>query len=325
MDTTEGTPAPCCTGPRPTGAPPPRETARPAAPGLHPLPHEQQTLAGGAFAMGDAFAEGYPADGELPVHTVTLSPFAIDTTTVTNAHFARFVRATGHVTDAERAGSSAVFHAYALAAPADVLGRSPAAPWWLEVRGADWRRPYGPLSGVDGLDDHPVVHVSLGDALAYCAWTGRALPTEAQWEYAARGGLSGARYAWGDELTPGGAHRCHVFQGAFPAAPTGADGWFATAPVRAFPPNGFGLYDMAGNVWEWCADGFDPTWYARSQRRDPRCPPTDAPDARHVLRGGSYLCHPSYCNRYRVSARTATTADSFSGNCGFRTTSRAHL
>ncbi|MFD7919131.1 formylglycine-generating enzyme family protein [Streptomyces sp. NPDC059740] len=282
------------------------------------MQHEEVALAGGAYRMGDAFGEGYAADGELPVHPVVLSPFRIDATAVTNAAFARFAAATGYVTDAERAGSSAVFHLFAVASPGDVLGRHPAAPWWLDVRGADWRHPYGPLTDVADLADHPVVHVSFRDAQAYCAWAGRRLPTEAEWEYAARGGLAGRRFPWGDEPRPGGQARCHVWRGDFPDRPTGEDGWLATAPVRSFPPGGFGLYEMSGNVWEWCADGFDPTWYTRSPVRDPWCPPGGRL-GRRVLRGGSYLCHPSYCHRYRVAARTGNTPDSTSGNCGFRT------
>jgi Uncharacterized conserved protein len=160
------------------------------------------------------------------------------------------------------------------------------------------------------------VHVSWDDAVAYCAWAARRLPTEAEWEYAARGGLEGARYAWGNELTPGGEHRCNIFQGEFPQRNTVHDGYAATAPVGAFPPNGYGLYEMAGNVWEWCADWFLPRYYARSPRQNPQGPPFGTG---RVMRGGSFLCHASYCNRYRVAARSSNTADSTSSNCGFRT------
>ncbi|MEV7399797.1 formylglycine-generating enzyme family protein [Streptomyces sp. NPDC091267] len=278
--------------------------------------HVEVSLPGGTFAMGDAFGEGYPADGEGPVHPVELDPFAIDVAPVTTAAYAAFARATGYRTDAERAGSSAVFHLFVLAAPADVLGHSAAAPWWREVRGADWRHPFGPRGDAEGLSDHPVTHISHRDALAYCRWAGRSLPTEAQWEYAARGGLPGRRYAWGDDLRPGGEHRCRIWNGEFPHRPTGEDGWFATSPVGTYPANTYGLHDVAGNVWEWCADYFEPRWYARSPRDNPVGPPTGD---RRVLRGGSYLCHRSYCNRYRVSARTGNTPESTSGNCGFRT------
>jgi sulfatase modifying factor 1 len=173
-------------------------------------------------------------------------------------------------------------------------------PWWCGVRGAYWRAPEGPASDLDGRWDHPVVHVSWDDALAYCRWAGRRLPTEAEWEYAARGGLDQARFPWGDELTPGCEHRCNIWQGRFPVRDTAEDGYSGTAPVDAYRPNGYGLFNVSGNVWEWCADWFDGS---RSQR---------------AMRGGSYLCHESYCNRYRVAARTANTPDSATGNLGFR-------
>jgi formylglycine-generating enzyme required for sulfatase activity len=161
-----------------------------------------------------------------------------------------------------------------------------------------------------------VVHVAWDDALAYCAWAGRRLPTEAEWEYAARGGLAGRRFAWGDELTPDGRRLCNIWQGRFPYANTGADGWLATAPVRSYPPNGLGLYEVAGNIWEWCADWFASNYYAHSPAADPRGPRSGE---RRVMRGGSYLCHHTYCHRYRVAARSANTPASSSGNCGFRT------
>ncbi len=168
------------------------------------------------------------------------------------------------------------------------------------MRGAYWRHPEGPGSDLDGRWNHPVVHVSWHDASAYCAWTGVRLPTEVEWEYAARGGLEGARYPWGDELTPDGEYHCNIWQGVFPAHNTAEDGYVGTAPVDAFPANGYGLHNVSGNVWEWCADRFDST------------------GTRRAMRGGSYLCHDSYCNRYRVAARNANTPDSSSGNLGFR-------
>lgn len=305
-------PGGCCAPARPPGsASPPRPTASGRRRKGGPT---QVLLPGGTFTMGDQFNEGYPADGETPAHDVEVSPFRIDPTAVTNAAFSTFVKDTGYVTVAEREGFSAVFH-LALSDRQAVRGAVAGAEWWLMVDGADWRRPEGPGSDIRTRANHPVVHVSHDDALAYADWAGRRLPTEAEWEYAARGGLVGARYAWGDELTPGGRHRCNIWQGRFPTHNTEDDGWLTTAPVKAFAPNGHGLHQMAGNVWEWCADWFAADWYARSPRRDPAGP--DAGTAR-VMRGGSFLCHESYCNRYRVAARSANTPDSSAANIGFR-------
>ncbi|UZX03136.1 formylglycine-generating enzyme family protein [Arthrobacter sp. CDRTa11] len=278
--------------------------------------HDDVLLPGGSFQMGDAFGEGYPSDGEVPVHEVRVPAVRMDTTSVTNRMFAKFVAASSYRTEAERYGTSAVFHLLLKAPPKDVLGAAERAPWWLNVRGADWAHPAGANSHWSDAADHPVVHVSHNDALAYCSWAQRRLPTEAEWEYAARGGLSGKRYAWGDELTPGGEHRCNIWQGTFPGKNTAEDGFLGTAPVKSFAPNGFGLYETAGNVWEWCSDWFLPKYYRNSPVDNPQGPTIGAG---RVMRGGSYLCHDSYCNRYRVAARTANTPESSSGNCGFRT------
>ncbi|GAA4363834.1 formylglycine-generating enzyme family protein [Paeniglutamicibacter cryotolerans] len=307
--------AACCTPARgPSGAP--SGAVPPVLPGSG-AHHEQVLIGPGSFLMGDAFNEGYASDGELPVHRVGLDAFSIDATAVTNTQFARFIDATGYRTEAQVYGSSAVFHLLVNAPARDVLGPVPGAGWWITVRGADWAHPFGANSAAAELPDHPVVHVSHNDALAYCAWSGRLLPTEAQWEYAARGGLESARYAWGDELLgPGGEHRANIWQGTFPTINTTADGFLGTAPVRSFAANGYGLYEMAGNVWEWCGDWFLPRYYARSGPDNPPGPPFGTG---RVMRGGSYLCHDSYCNRYRVAARSSNTPDSSSGNCGFRT------
>ena len=277
---------------------------------------EQCQIPGGEFSMGDASGDHNPSDGELPLHSVSLPAFAIDATTVTNADFRRFIDATGHVTDAERFGSSAVFIHHIQAHRADVLGAAATAPWWWDVRGADWAHPAGPLSSTHELADHPVVHVSWFDAIAYCEWANRRLPTEAEWEYASRGGLHGTKYPWGNAEVTEGGWRANIWQGEFPRVDTAADGWSGTAPVRSYAPNAWGLWQTVGNVWEWCADWFAPDAYVAASNTDPKGP---ALGATRVLRGGSFLCHNSYCNRYRNSARSANTPDSSMSNAGFRT------
>ena len=279
-------------------------------------------LPGGTFLMGADDAEGFPEDGEGPVRRVALRPFAIDVAAVTNAQFEEFVSASGYRTDAERYGWSFVFGQFL---PDDFppTRALAAAPWWRQVFGADWRHPEGPGSQLEGRMDHPVVHVSWQDATAYCAWAGARLPSEAEWEYAARGGLEGRRYPWGDELQPGGEHRCNIWQGEFPGRNTAADGYLGTAPARAFAPNGYGLYNTSGNVWEWCADWFSPDFHCNGQSGGGRNGAVENPlgpaeGSSRVVRGGSYLCHRSYCNRYRVAARSSNTPDSSAGNTGFR-------
>ncbi|MGH2461249.1 MAG: formylglycine-generating enzyme family protein [Chloroflexota bacterium] len=271
-------------------------------------------LPGGAFLMGTDDQAGFPADGEGPVREVRLRSFWIDPVAVSNARFATFVAATGYLTEAEREGWSFVF-AGLLPDDFPPTRAVAQAPWWRQVHGADWRHPEGPRSSIDDRLSHPVVHASWHDAMAYCAWSDLRLPTEAEWEYAARGGLVQKRYPWGDDLTPGGRHRCNIWQGTFPDHNLKADGYLGTAPVDAFAPNGFGLRNVAGNVWEWCADWFSPTFHRTGPRANPTGPPTGAA---RVMRGGSYLCHASYCNRYRVAARSANTPDSSTGNLGFR-------
>ena len=271
-------------------------------------------LDGGQFLMGSVDPFAYPGDGEGPVRRLRVGPFWIDPCTVSNAEFARFVEATGHVTEAQQSGWSFVF---AGLLPDDLppTRAVAAAPWWRQVEGADWRRPAGPQSDLEGRLDHPVVHVSWNDAIAYCAWAGKRLPTEAEWEYAARGGLERKVFPWGDELEPGGEHRANVWQGTFPAANTCDDGFYGTCPVDAFPPNDFGLHDAVGNVWEWSAEWYSPDFHTRDKRTNPRGP---LRGTRRSTRGGSYLCHHSYCRRYRVAARNSLTPDSTTGNTGFR-------
>jgi len=277
---------------------------------------EQAAVPAGRFLMGDSSGDRNPQDGELPLHEVKLDAFRIDATSVTNASFARFVAETGYRTEAEEFGFSAVFHLAVSAPQEDLTGRAPGSPWWIGVRGADWQHPGGAGSTIVGMEDHPVVHVSWNDAQAYCRWAGRRLPTEAEWEYAARGGLEGKKFPWGDEEVDEGGWRANIWQGSFPTHNSLEDGYLTTAPTRSFEPNGYGLWQPVGNVWEWCEDWFSPDYYRHSPITRPAGP--ERGQAR-VLRGGSYLCHISYCNRYRNSARSQNTPDSSMGNAGFRT------
>ncbi|WP_396125389.1 formylglycine-generating enzyme family protein [Arthrobacter sp. CJ23] len=287
--------------------------------------HDDVEVPGGVFAMGDLFNEGYASDGETPVHDVAVAAFRIDATAVSNQAFAAFVDATGYRTESELHGTSAVFHLAVKAAPQDILNRVVGAPWWLNVRGASWARPAGPLSSWQDIPDHPVTQVSHSDALAYCAWAGRRLPSEAEWEFAARGGLAGRRYPWGDELhnagsSGAGKNNCNIWQGEFPTSNLQEDGYLTTAPARSFAPNGYGLYQTSGNVWEWCSDWFLPKYYRTCHKEGLATDPQGPTIGRgRVMRGGSYLCHDSYCNRYRVAARSSNSPDSASGNLGFRT------
>ncbi|MDF2814091.1 MAG: serine/threonine protein phosphatase, partial [Paenibacillus sp.] len=273
-------------------------------------------LDGGTFSMGNSGKAGFPADGEGPVHDVTLRPFYVDPTTVTNAQFDQFVRSTRYKTEAERFGWSYVFAPFLSAANNRLIMGSPqGTPWWYAVKEAYWYQPEGPGTDLEGRMDHPVVHISYHDALAYCKWKGKRLLTEAEWEYAARGGLDQKVYPWGDEFTPDNEHMCNIWQGTFPEKNTARDGYIGTAPAQSFRPNGFGLYNVSGNVWEWTSDWFSAATYTADPRDNPRGP--DQGD-RRSMRGGSFLCHKSYCNRYRVAARSSNTPDSSSSNIGFR-------
>lgn len=274
-------------------------------------------LSGGAFLMGGEGPETWAADGEGPIREVTLSPFWIDRTTVTNSAFEEFVLATDYVTEAEQFGWSFVFHNQIPKAHQKRVRYQhvQGSEWWARVEKADWRRPGGPGTNIRKKADHPVVHVSWADAQAYASWMGKRLPTEAEWEYAARGGLEQALYPWGDELQPGGKHFCNIWQGKFPEEDTAEDGYAGTAPARSFRANGFGLYNVSGNVWEWVQDWFSPSWHLDGPRENPRGPDEGT---NRVIRGGSFLCHYSYCNRYRVSARSSNTPDSSTCHTGFR-------
>lgn len=294
-------------------------------------------LPGGRFRMG---SDRHYAE-EAPAHEAEVGAFWIDRTPVTNRQFDAFVAATGHVTVAEIAPRAEDYPGARpeLLQPGSLVFMPTPGPvrlddwsqWWHWTPGADWRHPTGPESSLDGLMDHPVVHVALADVLAYCAWAGTELPTEAEWEYAAWAGHAGAHeYAWGDALEPGGRPMANVWQGPFPYANSLADGYLRTSPVGAFPANGFGLHDMIGNVWEWTADW----WSARHAPARSCCAPdgrarmAESADPaqpsmpRRVLKGGSHLCAPSYCRRYRPAARHPQPVDSSTGHIGFRTVRR---
>lgn len=253
-------------------------------------------------------------DGEGPVRQVRVKPFLMDETAVTNERFAAFVAATGYVTEAERFGWSFVFFQFL---PEDfetqaVVGTE----WWRRVDGATWSHPFGPQSDTTGIEDHPVVHVSWNDAQAFAAWSGGRLPTEAEWEHAARGGLKGARFPWGEaEPDDSGNFPCNIWQGQFPNHNTDADGYRGTAPAKSFAPNSYGLYNMSGNAWEWTAEPFR----IRSLKRQAQDINERARlENRKLLKGGSYLCHISYCYRYRIAARIGNTPDTTTGHTGFR-------
>jgi sulfatase modifying factor 1 len=270
-------------------------------------------LDGGPFLMGTEYAQGFSIDGEGPVREVTLDGFYIDLHPVTNSQFREFAEATGYRTEAERFGWSFVFQGHIR--PDQIAGTVAGAEWWCRVDGADWRHPEGPDSSIDARGDYPVVQVTWNDAATYSTWAGKRLPTEAEWEYAARGGLEQKLYPWGDELTPGGQHLCNLWQGDFPVVDRAEDGYSGVAPVGAFPKNGYGLDGITGNTWEWCGDWFHPRFHALTARVNPAGP---AGGSGRVMKGGSYLCHQSYCNRYRVAARTSNTPDSSTTNIGFR-------
>ena len=274
-------------------------------------------IPGGEFLMGTDGDYGFAADGEGPAHVVGLAPFHLDATCVTNEQFNAFVNATRYRTEAERFGWSFVFfgHLTATQLAKSVRVRVAGSEWWCRVEGATWRHPEGPGFNIKRRWSHPVVQVSWHDAQAYAAWAGKRLPTEAEWECAARGGLVQKKFPWGDDLEPGGRHAMNVWQGVFPTRNTEADGHYGAAPAQGYKPNAHGLYQMTGNVWEWCADWFDAAYYRASPRANPAGP---ARGERRVMRGGSYLCHASYCNRYRTDARSGNTPDSAATNVGFR-------
>ena len=292
------------------------------------------------IAGGEAVLGSQTGDDDAPRHRVRLAGFWLDATEVTNAQFAAFVAATGHVTDAEQVPSAAelpdvpagerVAGSLVFTPPPTAVDLDDFAQWWRFVPRACWRHPAGPGSSIDGLGDHPVVHVSWRDAAAYAAWAGKRLPTEAEWEYAARGGLDQRRYVWGDQAPSAREPRANIWQGSFPRENTRLDGFAATCPVRAFPANGHGLFGMSGNVWEWCADWYDARAYGdgRAVRVDPQGParapgPGDAGAPERVMRGGSFLCSDAYCLGYLPGTRMKSTPDTSLCHTGFRCASSA--
>lgn len=267
-------------------------------------------LSGGTFLMGTEDDDGFPDDQEGPIRKEDVQAFYIDSTAVTNQEFKQFIDETNYITDAEKYGWSFVFYMFLTKKQMSVSQQPQGTPWWFAVEKAYWYQPEGDKSTIRNRMDHPVVHISWNDALAFCKWAGKRLPTEKEWEYAARGGLEQNKYVWGNELHPDGEHYCNIWQGDFPNTNTEADGFLGTAPVTSFPPNGYGLHNMAGNVWEWCSNWFDPSSLNLLS--------TGAMQQPKSMRGGSYLCHYTYCNRYRVAARSSNTMDSSTGNLGFR-------
>ena len=278
-------------------------------------------IPGAKFLMGSEDGDGFKSDGEGPIREIQLDSFLIDPYAVTNRQFSKFVRRTRYITEAEKFGWSFVFAN--LATTKSITSKTKSVPdtqWWLAIEKADWRHPKGPESEITSIMNHPVVHISWNDSIEFCKWSKKRLPTEAEWEMAARGGLTQNRYSWGNELYPENEHMCNIWQGNFPVQNTARDGYIGTAPSKSFPKNGYGLYNMSGNVWEWTADWFSSTFH---QSDSPKKKLTFNPQGpksgeSKVIRGGSYLCHESYCNRYRVAARSSNTPDSSTGNMGFR-------
>jgi len=314
---------------------PDRFSKPPAADGMVFIP-------GGEFMMGTDEMNSYPQ--ERPAHKVIVDGFWIDATEVTNADYKKFVDATKYVTLAEQkpdweelkkqvppgtpkpsedmlVASSLVF-----VAPDHPVSEDDISQWWQWVAGADWKHPLGPESSIENRMNYPVVHIAYPDAVAYCKWAGKRLPTEAEWEFAARGGLSQSEFAWGNEFKPSGRIMANTYQGVFPNGDKGDDGFKGVGPVRSYPPNGYKLFDMIGNVWEWTSDWFDDTYYDKikfSVLKNPKgpaqCTVSNNPYAmEHVTRGGSFLCSDNYCRNYRPSARRGTAYDSGSSNIGFR-------
>lgn len=303
---------PCCPAAGPREEPSQAPRAMPHAGGAVRDAAAVVPIPGGPATIGTD-APYFREDGEGPSRRVVLRPFRIDAHAVTNRRFAAFVAATGYRTEAERFGWSYVFHLFV---PAGVAAPAPeGTPWWGQVQGAYWAAPEGPGSSVADRLDHPAIHIAWNDAAAFAAWAGGRLPTEAEWEHAAKGGNDGARFPWGSAEPDDRTAFCNIWQGDFPRSNTLADGYLGTAPADAFAPNGFGLFNACGNVWEWCADAFRVrSLSAAAKRRNASA----SAEKERVMKGGSYLCHRSYCYRYRIAARSGRSPDTSAGHTGFR-------
>lgn len=277
-------------------------------------------IKGDTFKMGTDSDEGFADDLEGPATEVEVGDFYMSPYTVTNQDFLEFFLETGYITEAERMGSSYVFHLLLEEESRKEAWSLSGTEWWLEVPEASWRKPEGVNSSIENRMDHPVIHVTRNDALAYCHWAGVRLPTEAEWEFAARGGLENKRFPWGDDLREMGKHHANIWQGDFPVANTKEDGYLGTAPVQTYEPNGYDLYQMSGNVWEWCLNpGKIPlSEFQEKTWRDFYKENHHFTAELYALRGGSFLCHCSYCQRYRVAGRNSNTANSSTSNIGFR-------
>ncbi|MBM32410.1 MAG: serine/threonine protein phosphatase [Chloroflexi bacterium] len=266
----------------------------------------------GDYLMGTDYEKSFVSDGEGPIRKVKFKKFSISETSVTNKDFLKFIKDTNYITDAEKFGwSFCFFDSLSENEKNKVNFWTQGSEWWCRVDGAKWNSPEGPKTNIENKMDHPVVHISWNDANAYCRWSGNRLPSEIEWEYAARGGLEQALYPWGDELLVEGKHMCNIWQGTFPSKNECSDGYFTTAPAKSYEPNNFGLYNVVGNVWEWTSD-----WFTRYHNNNNSKPPKTGNTK--VIKGGSFLCHESYCNRYRVAARSSNTTDSSTANMGFR-------
>lgn len=308
----------------------------------NPSPENMKWISGGTFVMGTNDPRSMP--NEQPSHSVKLNGFWMDIHPVTNAQFQQFVDATGYLTTAERQplweelqkqlppgvpkpnDNLLVPGSLVFIPPSHAVPLTHISAWWHWVPGANWRHPEGQGSDLKGRENHPVVHVSWDDANAYAKWVGKRLPTEAEWEYAARGGLKEKRFPWGNEFTPNGKHMANTFQGAFPHHAVAEDGYIGTSPVKSYPANGYGLFDMVGNVWEWASDWYQADYYNQSSQKisaNPNGPtksydPHDPFATKRVIKGGSFLCHADYCESYRPSARRGQTPDTGTSHIGFR-------